>query len=367
MKHNNTFTILFFLSLCMFSCKETPAPTIESVEPTFGPAETLAVFKGMNLEDIETFSFSGQVVNFNTAYNSDNALLFRIPTNVPLGDHEVVITTAGGSASTNFRVTLEPPEIFDVTPEFASVGDKVTITGKNFFDPVTVYFHDSIQANVILLSPDSIEVEVPAGIEKGRIVVWANGGRTLSPRNFFSVNSILVNDFDGNGLRSETSNWLLTGFVDQSNINDAIQNTNPDPINNNFLKLTGKDDLAISWVGGVENNSNDVTVFDNFGITTSAQNTLFEMDIHNNGKNNTHIILILLERDGSPNDFTHTIAVDWTGWERVSFPLIRFEDLDGFLIDPAKVKTLKIHLIDETNSGSELEVNVDNIEFLEIL
>jgi len=212
-----------------------------------------------------------------------------------------------------------------------------------------------------------MEVVVPAGIEKGRIVVWANGGRAVSPKNFFSVNSILVNDFDGNGMRSETDNWLLTGFVDQSSMADAVQNSSPDPINNNFLKLSGKDDLDISWVGGTENNSQDVMVFDNFGITGNAANTLLEMDINNNGKKKTKLILILLERDGSPNDFTQTIDIDWNGWDKISIPLNRFEDLDGFIIDPLKIKTLKMHLTDDDPSNPPLEANIDNIEFIEIL
>jgi len=358
---------LFIFSYIFFTCKDAPAPVIESVEPVFGPAETLVVFKGTNLNDLETLSFSGQEVNFNNAYNSDNALLFRVPANIPLGDHEVVFTTSGGSSSTNFRVTLEAPEVFNVSPEFASAGDIVTITGKNFFDPVTVYFHDSIMANITYLAPDSMEVVVPQGIEKGRIVVWANGGRALSPTNFFSVNPILVNDFDGNGLRSETSNWLLTGFVDQTNMADAVQSFSPEPINGNYLKLSGKDDLDISWVGGAENNSQDVMVFNDFGITGTAANTLLEMDINNNGKKKTKLILILLERDGSPNDFTQTIEVDWDGWEKISIPINRFEDLGGFVIDPAKIKTIKMHLTDDDTSNPPLEVNIDNIEFIEIL
>ena len=359
--------ILAILIQCCFSCKETPAPILESISPTFGPAETLVTFKGMNLENIQTLTFSGQEVNFNNAYNSENALLFRIPTNIPLGDHEVVLTTEGGSVFTNFRMTLEAPEIFDVQPEFATAGETVTILGKNFFDPLEVYFHDSVAADIVFSAPDSMEVVVPDGIEKGRLVVWANGGRALSPKNFFSVNKILVNDFDGNGIRSDTENWIRSGFVDQASPSDAVQNANPTPIDGNFLKLTGKDEFDIKWIGGFENNSNDISVFENFGITNSAGNTLLEMDVHTNGNDKTYVTLIFLERDGSINDFTETILIENDEWERISIPLSRFEDLDGFIVDPSKIKTLKIHLIDEEESGEQLELNVDNIEFVEII
>lgn len=367
MKFKYLFSIFIFAQI-FCSCKDAPSPSIESVEPAFGPAETLVTFKGMNLEEIETLSFSGQVVNFNNAYNSENALLFRIPTNIPLGDHEVVITTAGGSASTNFRITLEPPEIFKVTPEFASEGDVITITGKNFFAPMEVLFFDSVAATQInIITPDSMEAIVPGGIEKGRIIVKADGGRAISPKNFFSVKVILVNDFDGNGVRSQTSSWLREGFIDQSNIAAGIQNANPDPINENFLKISGTDGLGISWIGGASNNSADVMDFPNFGITTTAGSTLLELDVNNNGRNNTHVLFVLLERDGSTNDFTHTIPLNNSGWKKLSIPLNRFEDLDGSIVDPAKIKTLKIHLIDEDDSDTPLEVNLDNIKFIEVI
>lgn len=358
----------FFFLICLFSCeKEQGPPVVDVIAPTFGPAETLVTFEGTNLSNIQTITFSGQSINFNSAYNSDIALLLRIPTNVPLGEHDVVITTPGGTVTTQFKVTLDPPEIFEVNPEFGSSGEIVTIKGKNFFDPVEAFFFDSIQAEIVTLAPDSIEVVVPEGIQKGRISVDANGGTAISPVDFFSINSILVNDFDGGGLRAETNKWVFVGSINENALT-AVQNTNPAPIDGNFLKLSGQDDLNISWIGGAQSNFGfPGDEFQNFGISTSANNTLLEMDLHNNGRDNTHIILILLEDDGSPNDFTHEIHVDWDGWERISVPLNRFTDLNGFIIDPEKVKLLKIHLIDNDDSNTMLEVDVDNIRFVEIL
>lgn len=361
-----TFFLLVFAAF--WSCEKTqPAPMITSTDPVFGPAETLVTFEGTNLQNIQEVTFSGQTVNFNTAYNSDVALLFTVPNNVPLGDHIVELRTSGGTTTTNFRVTLEPPAIFELTPEFASSGDVVTIKGKNFFDPVEVYFFDSVQADILTIFPDSIEVIVPEGVEKGRVTVSANGGVALSPINFFSINAILVNDFDGNGMRSETNKW---GFVGQVNENaaTAVQNTNPEPIDGNYLKLTGQDDLDISWIGGAQSHfgfpGDDFTTF---GITTDINDTLLEMDIINNGRDNTHILLILLEDNGLTTDFVHSIHVDWEGWQRISVPLNRFSNFEDVLVDPAKVKLLKIHMNDTDDSNALLEVNVDNIRFVEVL
>jgi len=331
---------------------------ITSVDPAFGSAEALVIFEGTNLANIEEITFSGQVVNFNTAYNSDVALLFNVPSNIPLGEHEVQFRTAGGVANTNFTITLEPPCVFEITPEFASPGDVVTILGKNFYEPIEVFFFDSVEAEIISLFPDSMEVIVPEGIEKGRVNVDANGGRATSPINFFSINELLVNDFDGNGIRSETNKWGFAGQVNE-NANTAVQTMSPSALDGNYLKLTGTDDLAITWIGGAQSHfgfpGDDFTTF---GITTDINNTLIEMDISNNGRDNTHILLILQEHEGLTDDFTHEIAVDWDGWERISVPLNRFSNFEDVIIDPAKVKLLKIHLTDNDNSGALLEVNV---------
>ncbi|MEM1215317.1 MAG: hypothetical protein AAGJ82_06515, partial [Bacteroidota bacterium] len=136
---------------------------------------------------------------------------------------------------------------------------------------------------------------------------------------------------------------------------------------NNFLKLSGSDNLNISWIGGAQNNfgfpGDD---FETFGITSPPNLTLLELDINNNGRDNTHVIFILLENGGSPNDFAYQVPINGNGWQHLSFPLSRFEDLDGNIVDPSKVRILKIHLIDEDDSNTMLEVNVDNILFKEI-
>ncbi len=362
----NILYFLLLLTVLATGCKKDPAPALLAVYPDFGPPETLVTFEGSNLANIISLKFSDQVVNFNTAFNSENALLFRIPNNIPLGEHIVTIETEGGSVTTNFTVTKEPPEIFSIFPESASEGEEITIYGEHFFEPVDLWFHDSIKAEITLLMDDSLKVIVPEGAQKGFLSMWANGGHTYSPVRFFSTNTILVNDFDGNGVRSNTESWIFEGFVNENGSN-AVQNANPDPFEGNFLKLTGTDDLEIGWLGGAASNSQDVDVFETFDITADANNALIEMEINSNGSEVTHVILVLLERDGSTNDFTHTFKIDWEGWRKVSFPLNRFKDLGGIIIDPQKVKTIKVHLNNSENSNLLLEANIDNIRIVEIL
>ena len=365
---SNHIIFLLAMGLVFMSCHpDSFTPEIDSIDPEFGPEETLVVFEGSNLGDIQSITFSGKEINFNSAYNADHAFLLRIPASVPLGDHEVVLTTAGGSATTRFRVTEEAPEVFEIFPESAAPGEEVVIRGENFFEPVRVYFFDSIQANIVRLAEDSIVVTVPEGIERGYVRVIANGGSVLSPKRFFTINTIWVNDFDGKGLRAETNKWIFQGSLNENALN-AVQNSDPTPINGNFLKLSGKDDLGIQWIGGAQSNLGfPGDTFETFGIVANDAQTLLELDANNNGQDHTHIILILQEKDGSTNDFTQEIHVDWEGWGKISIPLSRFRDLNDVAVDPQKVKLIKVHLIDKDNTGTTLEINVDNIRFTELL
>ncbi len=362
---------LFIALLAMVafnSCqKKVGEPMMLSIDPQIGSEGTLVTVKGVNLANIESITFSGQPINFNTAYNSDVAILFRITEDIPTGLHDVVITTPGGSIQTQFRVTLEAPQVFKVEPEFAAPGDTVKITGINFFEPLQVYFFDSVQAKIVRYEEDSVVwVEVPTGTQKGRITLVSDGQDTISPNDFFTRNVVLVSDFDGNGLRKETNRWVFVGNV-QQNAQNAVQSSNPAPYSQNFLKLSGKDNLNIQWIGGAQNHFGfPGDTFTDFGITSKLGNTLLELEVNNNGKDKTYIILILLENGGSPNDFTYKLPISQSGWNSLSIPLNRFKDLNGVQVDPAKIKVLKIHLYDETKSNQLLEVNVDNIRFVEI-
>ncbi|MEM7656134.1 MAG: IPT/TIG domain-containing protein [Bacteroidota bacterium] len=369
MKHLTLpLTLMLGIAILIQACRpDAVPPSIASIDPVFGPAETLVIVEGADLGELQSITFSDLPINFNAAYNADHALLFRIPSDVPLGDHEVVLTSEKGSVSTTFRVTQPAPEIFEIFPGSASPGETVTIRGENFFEPLEVYFFDSIAADISRVSPDSLQVVVPEGIELGFVRVFANGGMTQSPERFFTINRVLVNDFDGNGMRAETQKWIFQGNVDQNGFT-AVQNSNPDPIEGNFLKLSGTDDLGIQWIGGAQNHfgfpGDD---FETFGLTTSPNNILLELDVNNNGRDNTHLILILNEKDGSPNDFTFDLHLDGEGWEHLSIPLNRFRDLNEVIVDPSKIRVCKIHLIDQEDSNGTLEVNVDNLEFIEIL
>jgi hypothetical protein len=358
------YTLYLFLLIIVMSCEKKPAPAVVDFKPAFGPEKTLIVVKGMDFEEVTSIKFDDGVdADFNPSFGTDSALLFRVPFNAKLGPNMITITTETGETSFPFRVTLEAPEVEEFYPKSANQGDQITITGKNFFEPLEVLFFDSIAGKIIFHSPDSVVVEVPANVKKGKIKLKANGGSSFTGEQFFSTKEILVNDFDGKGVRSETNKWDFYGFIDQLNSAAAVQKSNPNPVSGNFLKLTGKD-IGSQWIGGTENHSNDVNVFKTFDINSDINNTFIEMDLNSNSSTKTHLIVVMAERDGSPNDFTYTTQIEWSGWKKIRIPLNRFKDVSGVTINPKKIKAVKLHLYNELKTAAKLEANIDNLKFI---
>lgn len=362
----NIFFYLSVLSLFMIaSCNKYEAPSILTITPVKGPVETLITIEGSNFEDITSLNFNdGIPANFNPSYGAENGVLFRVPLDAPIGDNVITIETKGGTVTADFKVTLDAPELRSFYPASGEVGGTVTFLGENFFEPIEVLFFDSISAPILFLSPDSMVVEIPEGVEKGFIKIKANGGDISTNVQFFTVTNIFVNNFDGEGIRADTENWLFYGGILQTNASTAVRSSNPDPIDNNFLKISGVDPGSI-WIGGTESHTwaNDFTVFP---IESDLTNTFLEMDLNNNGREDSHIVFILSERDGSANDFTYNQDIAQEGWNHLSIPLSRFEDIDGLQINPQDINKLKIHLVNNNMSPSAIEANIDNIKFVQV-
>jgi len=137
--------LLSFGTLIFTSCNQSDAPDVISFSPESGPAETLITVEGSNFVDLEAIYFDELVhANFNPSFGKEDALLFRVPPDAVVGDNMINIISEHGMTSFPFKVTLDAPSVFNFNPKSANEGDQVSITGKNFFEPLEVLFFDSI-------------------------------------------------------------------------------------------------------------------------------------------------------------------------------------------------------------------------------
>lgn len=150
-------------------------PSITSIIPDYGHNEqsiTGVIINGANFVDAPTARISlGRTSIFctNLTYVDSTQLTCDLDLNgATVGFYNVEVINPDlqvGGLEAGFEVTLAPPEITDIDPDFgfASGGTVVTITGDNFVDTPSVYFGANPAASVTFISDTTIEAETPAG------------------------------------------------------------------------------------------------------------------------------------------------------------------------------------------------------------
>jgi hypothetical protein len=173
-KNRYNILLLFFFAFLFFSCrkevnsviKPSAFPIGEKLFPVEGSENTLVTLTGLNLGSIKTIVFDkGNITAaFNPNFNTDKALLFRVPTDAQNGLQNIVITnTLDKSVTLPFKV-LGYPVITSVSNYYFTTGTQITLTGKNLLDVSRIFFSGSSTLGPTIKSKTATEivVEFPA-------------------------------------------------------------------------------------------------------------------------------------------------------------------------------------------------------------
>ena len=366
------------LTLAVVACGDPDAPVVNSVEPEFAPPDSLVVVQGQNLEGITAMRFDGQIVNFNTSYNADQALLFRVPRNLMPADYTVTLETDGGVATFPFRVSEKAPRILGTLEPQGALGGVVTIVGENFFEPpLEVYFStgldendmplDSVIGEVISFSEDTVRARIPPEARSGNFFVRANGGIARSPTPFRIVESTLLTDFDGGGVRGDVTTYRAFGrSLDQGRDLDALiaEHESPPPFDGRYLKMSGVSSTRPASSGVRIPDSGDPLGFEGLPL-----DVLLGFRVNHGGAEGTQLRVGLVDADGLdyalPGGF---VTLEEDGWTRVSIPFNQFTDTGGLPIDPANLRGVVFSFRNtDAEPGTRYEANIDNITVSRIL
>jgi YD repeat-containing protein len=162
----------------------TPAPSISNLSPSSGTIFSSVVISGSNYGPSQGnggVTFNGVAATVNSWSNT--SITATVPGGATSGN--VVVTAAGGVASTGASFTVTNPNITGLSPASGAVGTTVTISGSNFGttqSTSTVTFNGTL-AVPSSWSTTSITAPVPAGATSGFVVVNV-GGLASSGVNF---------------------------------------------------------------------------------------------------------------------------------------------------------------------------------------
>jgi YD repeat-containing protein len=198
-----------------------PPPSITSLSPTSGPANTSVTVTGSRFgipQGTSTIQFNGTTA---TPFSwSDGTIVVPVPVGATTG---AVVVNAGGSNSNGVTFTVTPgPSITGLSSSSGAPGTAVTINGQNFASTQgsSVVRFNGLPATVTSWGANSIGVTVPAGVTTGPVTVTVSGqtsnGVTFTAITSGTLSGTVTSSADGSAISGATVQALQNGTVKAS-------------------------------------------------------------------------------------------------------------------------------------------------------
>lgn len=159
--------LCFLLALTSWSCSEdeSMSPSVKEVSPTQGASNELLTITGTDLSNTQTIHFEkGNVkADFNPNFNTDKAILFRVPADAIPGNQNIILTNMDGSETTVPFNVLGFANITSVSNYNFSADEDLVLTGKNLDDVTSVVFTGTTtELTIVAKTATSLTVTFPA-------------------------------------------------------------------------------------------------------------------------------------------------------------------------------------------------------------
>jgi len=125
-------------------------------------------------------SLNGREILTEKAFKGKDSVSLNLSDLVSAGQSQLIINTYGPTGATlSWVLTTLKIKVSDIKPVSCAIGDKVTITGKNFPTDKTAYklTVDTTAATITKATPSSLEFNVPTGLAGGKrtVTLWIAG------------------------------------------------------------------------------------------------------------------------------------------------------------------------------------------------
>lgn len=230
-KINYLAGICLLASLILFSCnkdknyklsKASDNPQASKLDPGMAPPNALLTLTGSGLGDIQTIVFdSGKVrAAFNPAFNTDNAIMFRVPLDaIPAQQHIIFTNGAGKTFSVGFKV-LGLPAVTAVSNYDFIAGSQIAITGKNLDDVKKVLLHGTTEeATIISQTKTTLVISMPSSsVDRATLDITNEAGTTTTTQEFINIDKAYGIFKDAFGAGIQDWSWSLVNAPSGVNV-----------------------------------------------------------------------------------------------------------------------------------------------------
>ena len=142
----------------------------------------LIAIVGENLKDAVEVWFNDRQAVLTPTYITNRSILVSVPNPIPtdITNKMKIVFKNGFILYHDFVVQISEPYVASMVSEFVNDGDVATIRGDFFYEPLTVTFTGGVTGTIVSVTPQAVQVRVPAGAQAGRITVKTNFGETKS-------------------------------------------------------------------------------------------------------------------------------------------------------------------------------------------
>jgi hypothetical protein len=182
----------------MVSCTKNSsnAPSSKGIQPDSAAGGNVLTLQGSGLGNMRSIVFDNHNVPaaFNPNFNTDNAVIFRVPDTAFGGAQNILFTNADGKVlKVPFKVIALATVSTASLLEF-STGTQITLTGNNLDDVISVVLHGSTAAaTIVTKSRKSITITMPATtLARAKLDITNSSGSITTIQEFVSVDNARI-------------------------------------------------------------------------------------------------------------------------------------------------------------------------------
>ncbi len=182
----------------------------------------MVAIMGRNLQNTVELWFNDKQAVLTTTFITSTSIITRVPAELPevITNKVKLIFDNGDSLLYDFSVDVSEPVVSRMKSEYVNTGEVATFYGDYFYEPVVVTFSGGVEAEVISVEDQVLEVLVPDGVQPGPVTIASNFGVTETDAWFRDDRNIFA-DFEGPFLNGF---WRGGDFVVDSDPNVANVN-----------------------------------------------------------------------------------------------------------------------------------------------
>jgi len=224
-------------------------PRVDVIAPEKGASNEVLTITGSGIGGITSVMFETDSVtaSFNPNFNTESALIFRIPVDAVPGEQDIIFRNSKGiEFKASFNV-LGLPTVQTVSNYNYMPGTDITLTGKNLADVSKVVFQGQAQeVEVVAKTATSLTLKMPAtALAQTKLDITNEAGTVTTTQEFVNVeNAFLI-------FNEDYQNGFVNGSWGPAEVSSTVAKSGTKSFKVTYVKGNWSANGFANWDPGV--------------------------------------------------------------------------------------------------------------------